>query len=52
MYDEFERVSAIEHESKCAKVHGVVSSLSPMKESSTGSARYFAGALAPLCCLI
>lgn len=41
----FDGVSALEHKSKCVKVHGIMASLSPMKESSSGSARYFDGKL-------
>ena len=32
-----------EHESKCAKVHIIVASLSPMIDNSSGSFRYFDG---------
>ena len=34
-----------EHESKCAKVHVIVASLSPMIDNSSGSVRYFGGQL-------
>ena len=34
-----------EHESKCAKVHVIVASLSPMIDNSSGSVRYFDGQL-------
>ena len=39
------RASANEHESKCAKVHVIVASLSPMIDNSSGSVRYFDGQL-------
>ena len=38
-------VSSLEHESKCMKVHGISASLSPMKDSCSGSVRYFDGVL-------
>ena len=44
-YDEFADVTAVDHETKCAKIHGVVASLSPMKASSSGRSNYFDGQL-------
>ena len=33
------------HVSKCARIHGVVTSVSPMKLSASGKSRYFDGEL-------
>ena len=41
----FEGGSTLEHESKCAKVHGIIASLSPTKVNSSRSVRYFNGQL-------
>ena len=43
-YDEFEQVSEITSPTKFAKVHGVLASVSPMRQSGTGY-RYFDGSL-------
>ena len=37
----FEGVSSREHVFKCAKVHRIIVSLSPIKDNSSGSVRYF-----------
>ena len=44
-YDEFKYVSEVDHEAKHAKVHGIVASLSPMKESTSGCSNFFDGQL-------
>ena len=44
-YDEFKDVSEVDHEAKHAKVHGIVASLSPMKESTSGLSNFFDGQL-------
>ena len=38
--DEFDNITDL-HASKCAKVHGVVSSLPPMKMNKAGTSKYF-----------
>lgn len=38
--DEFENVSEM-HQSKCAKVHAFIASLSPMKTNESGTTKYF-----------
>ena len=42
--DEFENVSEM-RVTKCAKVHGILSSLSPMKSNAKGTTKYFHGEL-------
>lgn len=44
LLDEFDEVIGI-NPSKNAKLHGVISSVSPMKSNSSGSTKYFDGAL-------
>lgn len=44
-YEEFSDVTAVDHEAKCAKIDGVVASLSPMKASVSGRSNYFEGQL-------
>lgn len=44
LIDEFDAITHA-NPSKCAKVQGVVSSISPMKPSSSGTSRYFDGEL-------
>ena len=43
--DDFKAVSRFKHQSKCAKVHRIVVSLSPMKDSSSGSVRILMASL-------
>ena len=42
-YDDFSDLSEVQHPSKCAKIDGILSSLSPMKTSTTGTTKYFDG---------
>ena len=42
--DEFENVSEM-HQLKCAKAHGFIASLSPMKTDAAGTTKYFHGEL-------
>ena len=45
LYDNLDGVSTLQHKSKYAKVHGIVASLSRIKESTSGSTIYFNGEL-------
>ena len=31
LFDNYEYISSLKHESKCAKLHGIIASMSPMK---------------------
>ena len=42
---DFEGCSTLEHKCNCAEMHGIVASLSPMKDTSSVSVRYFDGEL-------
>ena len=42
-YDDFSDLSEVQHPSKYAKIDGILSSLSPMQTSTTGTTKYFNG---------